>query len=128
MVRPATCMSLSATEVPGVGSTMSRLLTTSPAGNAAAPVAPATGLNVLVAPPPPALHAIVVPARKRFPYGDPHAWDERCRWWVALTRTRHLVRVLVSDGASPSPAAGSGPEPGSLGRSAPSALVSGFST
>ncbi|MHB8294525.1 MAG: UvrD-helicase domain-containing protein [Acidimicrobiales bacterium] len=43
---------------------------------------------------------IVVPARKRFPYGDPHAWDERCRWWVALTRARHLVRVLVSDGVS----------------------------
>lgn len=28
------------------------------------------------------------------------AWEERCRWWVAVTRARHLVRVLVSDGVS----------------------------
>lgn len=43
---------------------------------------------------------IVVPRRGRFPYGDPSAWDERCRWWVALTRARHLVRVLVASGVS----------------------------
>jgi hypothetical protein len=28
------------------------------------------------------------------------AYERHCRWWVAVTRARHLVRVLVSDGVS----------------------------
>ncbi len=43
---------------------------------------------------------ILVPARNRFPHRDAVAWEECCKCWVAVTRARNLVRVLVGNGVS----------------------------
>ena len=43
---------------------------------------------------------ILVPSANRFPYDEAAKWEECCRWWVAVTRARHLVRVLVGAGVS----------------------------
>ena len=43
---------------------------------------------------------ILVPGPRRFPHGKSSSFDEICRWWVAATRARHLLGVIVAEGVN----------------------------